>query len=220
MTRIGTHNDFGHCFYFIGLCATFVASFSRPPTMSEGKIIFFTAPSGSGKTTIVKHLLAKYHHLAFSVSATTRALRGSEVNGKDYHFLSLQTFKQKIAQGDFVEYEEVYEGVFYGTLHSEIARIWAEGKHVLLDIDVKGAISIKRSYPHNSLGIFVRLRDLATLEQRLRTRGTESEAQIQKRLARASYEVTFADRFDQIIINDDLETTLAQAEKMVNDFVA
>lgn len=188
--------------------------------MSQGKIVFFTAPSGSGKTTIVKHLLANNPALSFSISATTRPKRGGEIDGKDYYFLSAEDFKQKIEQEAFVEYEEVYEGLFYGTLKAEIERIWAMGKHVIIDIDVKGGLSIKKCYPKASLGVFIQLKDMETLEGRLRSRGTETEEHIRKRLDRAAYEWTFASKFDTVLINDDLPTAQQEAQMLVEEFIA
>jgi guanylate kinase len=187
--------------------------------MFQGKIIFFTAPSGSGKTTIVRHLLAQNPQLCFSISATTRGRRPNEEHGRDYYYLSRADFEAKIAEQAFVEYEEVYEGLYYGTLRSEIERIWSQGKHVIIDIDVKGGQSIKRSYPEQSLGVFIRLRSLEVLEERLRRRGTESEEQLQKRLQRAAYEISFAGQFDQVLVNDDLEEAKLEAARLVEAFL-
>ena len=188
--------------------------------MSKGKIIFFTAPSGSGKTTIVKHLLEKNDNLTFSISATTRNKRPHEQHGVDYYYLDVETFREKIAADEFVEFEEVYDGLFYGTLKSEIERIWATGKHVLIDIEVKGALNIKKCYQDHALGVFIQLKDMATLEHRLRSRGTEDEGRLQERLKRAAYELTFSDKFDKVLINEDLHQAFAEAQELVNEFIA
>jgi len=187
--------------------------------MSKGKIIFFTAPSGSGKTTIVKYLLDNNPNLSFSISATTRDKRPHEQDGIDYYFLDKETFCKKIDENEFVEHEEVYAGLFYGTLKSEIERIWATGKHVLIDIEVKGALSIKNCYQDQVLGVFIQLKDLETLEARLRSRGTENEERLQQRLERAAYELTFSDRFDQTLINEDLEQAYQAAQNLVDQFI-
>lgn len=187
--------------------------------MSKGKIIFFTAPSGSGKTTIVKHLLKQNTDLTFSISATTRSKRPHEQHGTDYYFLDLDTFRKKIEADEFVEFEEVYDGLFYGTLKSEIERIWATGKHVLIDIEVKGALNIKKCYPEQALGVFIQLKSMNTLEQRLRSRGTEEEGRLQERLKRAAYELTFSNKFDKILINEDLNQALLEAQEIVDSFI-
>lgn len=187
--------------------------------MSKGKIIFFTAPSGSGKTTIVKHLLKNNPNLAFSISATTRDKRPHEQDGIDYHFLDKSTFRSKIAEGEFVEYEEVYDGLFYGTLKSEIERIWTTGKHVLIDIEVKGALNIKSCYQDCALGVFIQLKDMVTLENRLRSRGTEQEDRIKQRLERAAYELSFSNHFDTILINEELDQAYTEAQELVDAFL-
>lgn len=187
--------------------------------MSKGKIIFFTAPSGSGKTTIVKHLLKQNKNLSFSVSATTRKKRPHEQDGVDYHFLDVTNFRQKIENDEFVEYEEVYDGLYYGTLKSEIERIWATGKHVIIDIEVKGALNIKKCYNDRALGVFIQLKDIETLEQRLRARGTENEERLKERLARAAYELTFANKFDKILVNAELSKALEEAQLLLTDFL-
>jgi len=184
----------------------------------EGKIIIFTAPSGSGKTTIVRHLLKKYNFLGFSVSATNRKKRTKEIDGKDYYFLSSEKFQRKISMGAFVEWEEVYEDQYYGTLKSEIERLWSKGKHVVFDIEVKGATNIKKIYPDNSIAVFVRPPSMAELQRRLTKRNTESKSSLKKRLARAEVELTYEDEFDTVIINDLLEVALEEAEQIIETF--
>lgn len=187
--------------------------------MDNGKAIIFSAPSGSGKTTIVRHLLKTYDFLDFSISATTRPSRAErEINGKDYYFLSLEEFKQKIYNNELVEWEEVYDGNYYGTLKSEIERLWSLGKHVVFDVDVKGGLKLKEHFKEKALAIFVRVKDLNILEERLRHRNTESEDNIQKRLAKAEFEMTFENGFDKTLISDKLNQTLEESEKIVLDF--
>jgi guanylate kinase len=189
--------------------------------MDTGKAIIFSAPSGSGKTTIVKHLLGKFKELEFSVSATTRPRRTDrEINGKDYYFLSVEDFKNKISKGDFIEWEEVYNGNYYGTLKSEIDRIWQNGKHVLFDVDVKGGIKLNQYFKDRGLSVFVKVKDMVELEKRLRHRNTETEEVIRRRLAKAEYEMSFENQFDITLVSDELEATLRKAEKLVIDFIA
>ncbi|GAB4048359.1 guanylate kinase [Spirosoma foliorum] len=186
----------------------------------DGKLIIFSAPSGSGKTTIVKHLLAENANLGFSISACTRDRRGrAEENGKDYYFLTPEDFKHKIDADEFVEWEEVYTGAFYGTLKSEIERVWATGKHVLFDVDVQGGLKLKNFYGDKALAVFVKVPDEETLRQRLIGRGSETEESLSRRLFKVHFEMSFQDRFDVILMNDDLETSLQKAQKLVNDFV-
>ena len=187
--------------------------------MSANKLIIFTAPSGAGKTTIVKHLLKTRPDLAFSISACTRPQRYGEINGMDYYFMSVGEFKKKIAEGDFLEWEEVYEGQFYGTLRSEVERLWAANKHVIFDIDVKGADNIKRRYRKNSLAVFVKTVSNELLFERLRNRKTEDSESLRRRIARAQEEISYENRFDVALINDILETTLQQASEMVEMFI-
>ena len=185
----------------------------------NGKLIIFSAPSGTGKTTIIRHLLASGLPLEFSISATSRAIRDGEKEGKDYYFLPLDVFKKKIAENSFLEWEEVYPNQFYGTLLSEIDRIWAKGSHVLFDVDVVGALNIKKKYPQQSLSIFLMPPSLEALKQRLLKRGTETEESFHKRKDKAEYELSFANQFDRIIINDDLKETQQATYKIVNDFL-
>lgn len=188
--------------------------------MDTNKLIIFTAPSGAGKTTIVRHLLKTRRDISFSISACTRPPRHGEVNGMDYYFLSTEEFKRKVQQGDFVEYEEVYENQFYGTLKSEIERLWAEGKHVLFDIDVKGALSIKRAFGGQALSIFVKPPSFEILKQRLINRRTEDEASLRKRIQRVKEEMTYERHFDVTLVNNNLELALSEAEHLVEKFLA
>ena len=186
-----------------------------------GKLIVFSAPSGSGKTTIVRHLLKQEAlNLEFSVSATSREQRGEEVHGKDYYFLSLKDFKQHMKNDDFLEWEEVYRDNFYGTLNSEIARIWAMGKNVIFDIDVVGGLRIKRKFPERTLAVFVKPPSVEELKIRLKKRKTESDEKINMRIAKASVEMATAPRFDQIILNDNLDKALLEAEKLVIEHIS
>lgn len=184
-----------------------------------GKAIIFSAPSGSGKTTIVKHLLKNNLDLGFSISASTRDRRGrTEENGKDYHFLTPSEFKKKIDNNDFIEWEEVYEGNFYGTLKSEIERIWSEGKNVIFDVDVKGGINLKKYFGEKALAIFVKVPSLEILKSRLVDRGTESQESLSRRLFKAEFEMTFQDKFDIVLVNENLDRSLRQAQELYNEF--
>lgn len=185
----------------------------------DGKLIIFSAPSGSGKTTIVKHLLEKVPNLGFSVSATTRNMRAGEVDGKDYYFLSPQTFKEKIDSGEMIEWEEVYQGTYYGTLTTEIERRWAKGKHVLFDVDVKGGINIKKAYGDKALSIFVKVPSIEVLEKRLRSRGTDSDESIKTRLQKVQFEMGFEGDFDVVLVNDNLQDAQAKAVELVQQFL-
>lgn len=188
--------------------------------MHKGKAIIFSAPSGSGKTTIVRHLLTQFPELQFSISASTRDKRGrTEEHGKDYYFLSPEEFQNHITNDDFIEWEEVYEGNFYGTLKSEIERIWSEGKHVIFDVDVKGGINLKKYFGDAGLAVFVKVPNLDVLTERLTDRGTEDEASLSRRLYKAKFEMGFADQFDVTLINEKLETALTEAKNLVTDFL-
>lgn len=185
----------------------------------EGKMFIFTAPSGAGKTTIVKHLLAKYSNLGFSVSATTRGKRDYELNGKDYYFLSLNEFKQKISNAEFLEYQEVYPDQFYGTLKSEVERIWASGKHLIFDIDVRGAQNIKKIYNDRCMSVFVRPPSVQTLIERLVNRNTETPESLQKRINKVKREMSFENSFDVVLVNDLLDISLTEAENIIQTFI-
>ncbi|MDK2978811.1 MAG: guanylate kinase [Bacteroidales bacterium] len=185
----------------------------------EGKLFIFSAPSGSGKTTIVKKLLDENIGLEFSVSATNRPKRENEVHGKDYYFLSTNDFKQKIKKDEFVEWEEVYNNRFYGTLKSELKRIWEKGKHVVFDVDVVGGLNIKKKYPEKSLAIFIMPPNINVLEQRLRNRSTDSNKDIEIRVAKAKKELAFAHRFDMTILNEDLNQAVNEAKQAVINFI-
>lgn len=187
--------------------------------MKQGKLIIFSAPSGAGKTTIVKHLLGKFPQLSFSISATTRELRGTENHGKDYYFISKEEFLHRVSKHEFVEFEEVYSGTFYGTLRSEIERIWALGKHVIFDIDVEGGLRLKRKFEDDALAIFVQPPSLAVLKERLTGRGTDSATKLAERFAKAEKELTYADKFDVVLNNFELETACAEAEQLIESFL-
>lgn len=184
-----------------------------------GKVFIFTAPSGAGKTTIVKHLLKVNHALDFSVSATSRSKRAKEEEGKDYYFLTADAFQQKIADGAFLEWEEVYPNQFYGTLHSEIERLWGLQKHIIFDVDVKGAVDIKSHFDDRCLSIFIKPPSLQTLVDRLRKRGSETPASLKKRVARIRHELTYEEKFDHVIVNDLLDVALKEAEYLVEEFL-
>lgn len=186
----------------------------------KGKLFVFSAPSGSGKTTIVRHLLAQEKlNLGFSISATSREPRGEEFNGKDYYFISIEDFKSKIKSNEFVEWEEVYHDNFYGTLKKEVERIWAQGKHVIFDIDVVGGLRIKKKFPDITLAVFVKPPDINELIRRLKKRATESEDKIKMRVAKASVEMALAPQFDTIIKNYELPVALKEAEDLVASFI-
>jgi guanylate kinase len=186
-----------------------------------GKALIFSAPSGSGKTTIVKHLLKNNSALGFSISASTRDRRGrTEQDGKDYHFLSPEAFKEKIDQDEFIEWEEVYAGNFYGTLKTEIERIWSEGKNVIFDVDVKGGINLKRYFGDRALAIFVKVPSMEVLTNRLKDRATESEESLSRRLFKAKFEMTFQDKFDIVLVNEELDKSLTEAQRLYDQFKA
>jgi guanylate kinase len=186
----------------------------------KGKLIVFSAPSGSGKTTLVHHLLDQEKlGLQFSISATSRPRRGQEIDGKDYYFISKEKFQEHIKNKDFLEWEEVYTDNFYGTLISEVNRIWQNGKAAIFDIDVVGGLRIKEKFPENTLAVFVQPPSIEVMESRLRNRKTDSEEKIKERLAKASKELEFSKKFDYVLVNDNLESAKREAEKIVSDFI-
>jgi guanylate kinase len=187
--------------------------------LQKGKLIVFSAPSGSGKTTLVHHLLKQNLPLGFSISATSREPRGKEQEGVDYYFLSPDDFRKKILSNEFVEYEEVYPNTYYGTMVSEIERLWQQDQHILFDIDVVGGLNIKEKYPENTLSIFVQPPSINELEERLLKRGTDSEKKIRERLAKAEQELTYASKFDAILINEHLEVAKKEVVQMVSNFI-
>ncbi|MFT4737950.1 MAG: guanylate kinase [Cyclobacteriaceae bacterium] len=184
-----------------------------------GKAFIFSAPSGSGKTTVVRHLLKTFPELSFSVSATTRAPRGAEQDAVDYYFLSLEEFKSKMATDELLEWEEVYDGRYYGTLLEEVERIWSAGKHVVFDVDVEGGINLKKKLGDQALSIFIKVTDLHTLRNRLEGRDTDSEEEIIRRVEKAVLEIRFESEFDEVIVNDELSSTLVTAEKLISRFI-
>lgn len=186
----------------------------------KNKLIIFSAPSGSGKTTIVKHLLKKYSEkIAFSISASTRSAREGEVHGKDYYFISQEEFLHRIAQHEFVEFEEVYKGTYYGTLRSEIERIWSEGKQVIFDLDVEGGLHLKKKFGDQALAVFVHPGSIENIEKRLRYRATESEEKLKQRIDKAAVEMEYSDKFDVVLINENLSDALAEAENLLESFL-
>lgn len=187
--------------------------------MVKGKCIIFSAPSGAGKTTLVKHLLEQDLGLSFSISACTRALRGTEKDGEDYYFLSIENFKEKIEADAFIEWEEVYQDHFYGTLKNEIERIWEKDKSVIFDVDVVGGLNLKKYFGDAALAIFVMPPDLPTLEARLHNRGTDSKERIANRMNKAKKEMLDADQFDHIILNNDLEKSKKEAFQLIDNFL-
>lgn len=188
--------------------------------MSKGKLIIFSAPSGSGKSTIINYLLTQRLNLAFSISATSRAPRGSERDGVEYYFLTPDEFRRRIAAGDFLEYEEVYADKFYGTLKSEVERLTTAGKNVLFDVDVVGGLNIKRFYGERALSVFIQPPSLAELRRRLEHRATDAPEVIESRLAKAEYELSFAPKFDRIVVNDELERACQEVLSIVRNFLA
>jgi guanylate kinase len=184
------------------------------------KVIIFSAPSGAGKSTVVNHLLSMYPELEFSISATSRAPRGEEKHGVEYYFFTADDFRRMIAEDKFVEYEEVYAGSFYGTLKSEVERIWAKGNTIIFDIDVQGGVNLKRIFGEQALSIFIQAPSVEELRKRLVGRGTDTEEAIERRVAKATSEMEFAaGKFDHTLINDDLATALAEAETVVGNFL-
>lgn len=187
--------------------------------VAHGKIIIITAPSGAGKTSITRYLLQKYPRLSFSISAATRQPRGAERNGVDYYFMSAEEFQEKIQDNAFIEWEMVYEGKYYGTLKSELERIWSLGKTPMLDIDVKGAIHVQQQFPDQTLSIFIEPPSVDELRKRLMSRGTETEETLQTRVNKASYEISFKHSFDEVILNDDLDKACVATEAVISEFL-
>lgn len=186
----------------------------------DNKVVIFSAPSGAGKSTIVNHLLGLHPELEFSISATSRAPRGQEQHGVEYYFYTADEFRQMISEDKFVEYEEVYPGSFYGTLRSEVERIWAKGNAIVFDIDVQGGVNLKRIFGEQAFSVFIQAPSVETLRQRLVGRGTDSEEAIAKRVAKAASEMEFAaGKFDYVLVNDDLQTALTEAEGIIDDFM-
>lgn len=184
-----------------------------------GKMVLVAGPSGTGKTTIVRHLLSIFPRLAFSISACSRAKRPNERDAEDYYFLTQEQFQDKIGEGEFIEWEEVYPGSYYGTLRAEVERLWGAGRHVIFDIDVKGALNLKKQFPDNSITIFILPPSVEALEQRLRERNTESAGKLEVRVSKALEELTYADKFERIVHNIELQKALADAEEIVSDFL-
>jgi guanylate kinase len=186
----------------------------------QGKLIIFSAPSGAGKTTIVHRLLASCNDLEFSISACSRPKRTNEIDGVDYYFITTDEFKEKINQGEFLEWQEVYENSYYGTLKSEVKRIWAKEKHVIFDVDVVGGLNIKKYGKENALAVFVMPPSIEELKERLKLRSSETPETLKKRIDKANDELTFADKFDEIIVNDNLENAVIEAKTLVEKFLA
>lgn len=186
----------------------------------DNKVLIFSAPSGSGKSTIVNHILGLYpDSMEFSVSATSRAPRGEEQHGREYYFLTTEEFREMIDQDKFVEFEEVYEGRFYGTLKSECERIWAAGHVIIFDVDVKGGVNLKKYFGDAALAVFIKAPSVEVLRERLVKRGTDSPEAIEERIAKAEEEMAYAPKFDYVLVNDDLNTAYAESEKVVEDFL-
>ncbi len=186
----------------------------------KGKLLIIAAPSGAGKTTIARHLLRTMPKLAFSVSATTRAKRTNEQEGYDYYYISPDEFRKRIHAGAFLEWEEVYQNQYYGTLHAELRRLWAEGRTIVFDVDVKGAVNIQKAYPEQSLSVFIKPPSIEALRSRLEARGTETAETINKRIARAAEELSYEPYFDCVIVNDNLDRAIAKAEGIVTNFLS
>jgi len=185
----------------------------------QGKLVIFSAPSGAGKSTLVNYLLPQFPQLSFSISATSRAPRGQEIHGKDYYFLSSEEFNARVAQDELLEWEEVYAGTYYGTLKSEVQRIWSEGGVVVFDIDVVGALNLKKQFGKRALALFVQAPSIEVLEKRLRGRGTDSEEKISERIDKAAQEMSRAPEFDKVVVNDDLETAKAESVAILRAFL-
>lgn len=187
--------------------------------MNKGKALIFSAPSGAGKTTIVRHLVETIPGLAFSISATTREKRANETEGIDYYFISVSDFRSKIDKREFLEWEQVYDGVYYGTLKSEVERIWNLGKHVIFDVDVEGGIQLKNILGERAISIFVKVNDLTTLRQRLLRRNSESDHSLEERVRKAEREMAFEPQFDRSVLNDNIQNALKEAKELVEKFL-
>ena len=185
----------------------------------SNKVVIFSAPSGSGKSTIVNHILKRHPEMEFSVSATSRAPRGQEKNGVEHHFFTVDEFRKMISEDKFVEFEEVYAGSYYGTLKSEVQRIWDKGHVIIFDVDVKGGVNLKKYFGEKALSVFIQAPSVEELRKRLIARGTDSAEAIEKRVAKAAEEMTYADKFDSIIVNDDLQTAYNEADTLVDSFL-
>ncbi len=188
--------------------------------MKKGKALIFSAPSGAGKTTIVRHLIQTFQSLDFSVSATTRPKRQNEQHGRDYYFLSIQDFRQKLEAGEFLEWEEVYQDVLYGTLKSELDRIWALGKHVIFDVDVEGGVNLKSQLGDLALSVFVRVDNIQTLQNRLEKRQSETSESLRARVEKAKSEMRFETKFDKVIVNNEIDQAFLEAEQLTRNFLA
>lgn len=187
---------------------------------NSGKVLIFSAPSGSGKSTIVNHILGLHPEIEFSISAASRAPRGNEQNGKEYWFMSADDFRKKIEEDSFVEYEEVYPGSYYGTLKSEVDRIWSKGHAIIFDVDVKGGVNLKKYFGDKALSVFIQAPSIEALHERLVGRGTDSPEAIEKRVAKAAEEMLYADKFDYVLVNDNLSKAYAEAETLVDNFLS
>lgn len=188
--------------------------------MKNKKVVIFSAPSGSGKSTVVNHILSLHPEMEFSVSATSRAPRGTEQDGIEYYFLPVEEFRRRIDEDAFVEYEQVYAGRYYGTLKSEVDRIWAKGHVIIFDVDVKGGVNLKKYFGDSALSVFIKAPSVEVLRQRLIGRGTDTPEAIAERVAKAEEELTYEDKFDYVLVNDDLATAFADAERVVDEFLA
>lgn len=186
---------------------------------NSGKVLIFSAPSGSGKSTIVNHILGLHPEIEFSISAASRAPRGNEQNGKEYWFMSTEDFRKKIDEGAFVEYEEVYPGSYYGTLKSEVDRVWSKGHVIIFDVDVKGGVNLKKYFGDAALSVFIQAPSIEALHERLVGRGTDTPEAIERRVAKAAEEMLYADKFDHVLVNDDLAKAYSEAETLVDNFL-
>ncbi len=196
-----------------------ISKFAHKTTQMNNKVVIFSAPSGSGKSTIVNHILKLYPEMEFSISATSRPPRGNEKNGIEYYFMTTEEFRKKISENLFVEYEEVYSGRYYGTLKQEIERIWAKGHIIIFDVDVKGGVNLKKYFGEKALSIFIQAPSVKVLKERLIKRATDPMPEIEKRAAKAQEEMTYANKFDKILINDNLDKAYKEAEELIQNFL-